>query len=81
MVDANKIKCELEARMKNTYVEISGEGCGLSLMVISELFEGVSAVKRQQMVYKYISGWISSGEIHAVSMQTLTPQESHGEKS
>lgn len=43
--------------------------------IISELFEDLSLVKRQQLVYGAISKELKSGEIHAFSMKTLTPEE------
>jgi acid stress-induced BolA-like protein IbaG/YrbA len=38
----------------------------------------LNKVKRQQLVYSLLSERISSGEIHAVTMTTLTSDESIG---
>ena len=40
--------------------------------VISAEFEGMSAVKRQQKVYAALGSYITSGELHAVAMKTLS---------
>jgi len=42
---------------------------------VSSEFAGLSRVKRQQRVYQIIKDKLDSGELHALSMQTLTPEE------
>ena len=56
-------------------VSATGEGCNWSLRVVSDAFEGCSRVQRQRMVNRYLSSAIASGQLHAVSLQTLTPSE------
>jgi acid stress-induced BolA-like protein IbaG/YrbA len=43
--------------------------------VVSPVFESLSTVKRQQLVYLHLQEQIASGAIHAVTMKTLTPQQ------
>ena len=56
---------------------VAGDDNSISLRVVGELFEGLSKVKRQQKVYGFLKDLISTGEIHAVNMQTLTPAEAN----
>jgi len=42
---------------------------------VGEVFEGLNAVKRQQLVYKILNPYIVDGRLHAVSIQTYTPAE------
>jgi acid stress-induced BolA-like protein IbaG/YrbA len=42
---------------------------------VSREFAGMNRVKRQQRVYQTVQGKLDSGELHALSMQTLTPEE------
>ena len=44
------------------------------LVVVSQMFEGLSRVKRHQLVYKALDEYMH-GEIHALTMKTLTPEE------
>ena len=44
------------------------------LLVVSERFAGKGQVERQRMVYALLSDMMD-GEIHALAMQTLTPEE------
>ena len=42
--------------------------------MVSERFDGLSRVARQRLVYQALEQAMK-GEIHALSMQTLTPAE------
>lgn len=56
-------------------VRAQGEGAKFDLIVISDVFVGLNAVKKQQAVYAVLNDYIASGELHAVTMQTHTPQD------
>jgi BolA protein len=42
-------------------------------LIVSTRFEGLSRVKAQQVVFSVVEDWMG-GEIHALSMQTMTPE-------
>jgi acid stress-induced BolA-like protein IbaG/YrbA len=44
-------------------------------VAISELFEGLSAVKRQQLIYGALTDEIASGALHAISIKAYTPAQ------
>jgi acid stress-induced BolA-like protein IbaG/YrbA len=44
-------------------------------VVVSPRFEGQTRLSRQQMVYAVLQPEIQSGQIHALSLRTLTPAE------
>ena len=71
----NEVKAFLEKALPNATIQVSGAGCDFQLIVVSDDFESMSAVKRQQTVYAHLSPYITDGSIHAVSMQTFSPQE------
>lgn len=75
VVDLEDIRQILETIFGGDQIEIQAEGNKLTLLLVSDKFEGLSRVKRQQLVYSLLNDRISSGEIHAVTMITLTPQE------
>ena len=64
-----------QALGEDAQVTISGEGCSFALEVVSRAFEGLPPVRRQQRVYACLSPFIESGELHAVTMKTLTPEQ------
>jgi acid stress-induced BolA-like protein IbaG/YrbA len=56
-------------------IEIQINGNSFMLRVISDAFEGLRALKRQQLVYSCINDKIKSGEMHAVTMRLFTLEE------
>jgi len=54
-------------------------GADAGIVCVSEKFEGLSRVKRQQLVMRSIKDEMDSGAIHAIdSLQTKTPAEWSG---
>ncbi|MGD7036828.1 Grx4 family monothiol glutaredoxin [Methylotuvimicrobium buryatense] len=70
---------EVESLIKNSFpdavIEIDGEGCNLSITVVSEAFLDLPLVKQQQGVMAALAGVLASGRLHAVSMKTFTPEQ------
>lgn len=77
-MDLKEIRGILETTFGDDQIELQAEGNKLVLSVVSDKFEGLSRVKRQQLVYSLLNDRISSGEIHAVTMTTLTLRERAG---
>lgn len=78
-MNENELRATLSAGLGATEIQIQAQGNKVTLVLVSEAFEGLNRVKRQQLVYKLLDGKISSGEIHAVSMRCLTPIERNNE--
>ena len=57
------------------HLSVDGDGAHFDALIVSNAFEGKSRIQRQQAVYKALGGRMESGEIHALSMRTLTPEE------
>ena len=70
-----QIKQLLLDRLPNCQVEVTGDGRHFEIIVVGELFKGLSPVKKQQLVYGALQAEIADGSIHAVNMKTLTPEE------
>ncbi|MGQ4880341.1 BolA family protein [Billgrantia sp. LNSP4103-1] len=69
------IKALLEARLEDCDFYIQGEGCNFQVIAVGEVFDGLSPVKRQQLIYGALSDEIASGAVHAVSIKTYTPAQ------
>ncbi len=65
----------IEAAIPGSQVTVCGEGCSFSVIVVSEAFAGLSLVKRQQRVLATVSEPLSTGALHAISMEVYTPEE------
>jgi len=57
------------------YLELDGDGQHFEAIVVSVEFAGKNRVQRQQHVYKTLKEKLASGELHAISFKTLTPEE------
>ena len=69
------IKQAILAKISDAQMELSMEGNHLHATIVSTHFEGLNAVKRQQLVYSALNEYIASGDVHAVHMKTATPAE------
>ena len=71
----DQIKALLEGQIADSEVQVNVDGSHVNLVVVSPAFEGLSPVKKQQLVYGALSDEIASGAIHAVNMKTFTPEQ------
>lgn len=69
------IKSLLLERFPEAHIEVAGDGSHYDLLIVSEAFDGLRAVKKQQLVYAVINEHIASGSMHAVNMKLFTPSE------
>jgi len=74
MVNPEDLKRYIEDGMKCERVQVAGDGTHFEALIVSTEFAGKSRVQRHQIVYKAL-GERMREEIHALSMQTLTPEE------
>lgn len=70
---------EVEAMIITQYPEaaiyIEGEGCNLTISVISEQFVGQTMLKQHQGVMATLNDALASGRLHAVTLKTYTPDQ------
>ena len=74
-MEISDIKHLIEEGIPGCQAKVSGEGCNASVVVISDAFEGKSRVAQQKMVYATLGERIASGEIHALSIKSFTPEQ------
>ncbi|AHE97941.1 BolA family protein [Thioalkalivibrio paradoxus] len=59
-------------------VEVTGGEGKFEAVVVSPVFDGMSAVKKHQTVYATVRDEIASGAVHALTIRAMTPQEYSG---
>ena len=74
-MEPDQIKQLLLSRLADCEVEVSGDGRHFDIVVVGDIFSGLSPVKKQQVVYGALQAEIADGSIHAVNMKTLTRAE------
>jgi len=61
--------------IEDASVTVTGDGYKYETTVISNAFANLSKVKRHQLVYSSVNEAITSGELHALTITALTPEE------
>lgn len=71
----DQIKELILAGMPCEHLALDGDGQHFEALVVSAEFVGKSRVQRQQRVYQTLKEKLATGELHALSFKTLTPEE------
>jgi len=74
-MDPEEVKKMIEAGLPGCEVTVKGDGSHFDAVVVGEVFAGQTPVKRQQLVYATVNDHITSGQLHALSIKTYTPDE------
>lgn len=75
MLDPKRIEEWIAAELKCEQLHVDGDGAHFQAVIVSSEFAGMNRVKRQQRINAILKARFDSGELHALSMQTLTPEE------
>ncbi|RIX40707.1 MAG: BolA family transcriptional regulator [Rhodocyclales bacterium GT-UBC] len=71
----DQIKQLILAGMSCEHLSLDGDGQHFEAIVVSDEFVGKNRVQRQQRVYQTLKDKLATGELHALSFKTLTPEE------
>lgn len=74
-ITCEEIKSLLAQALPEATIAVNGGDGHFEVQVVDAAFEGLNRVKRQQTIYRILNAHISSGAIHAVSMDLKTPSE------
>ncbi len=74
-MNAEQLQALIAANLSCTHLAVEGDGRHWYATVVSTEFEGKRPIARHQRVYAALGGKVDSGEVHALSMKTLTPAE------
>jgi len=75
MMHPDQINQIIRAGMNCEHLSLDGDGHHFEAVVVSAEFAGKNRVQRQQRVYQTLREKLDSGELHAISFKTLTPEE------
>lgn len=74
MVTPDQIKTYIQEKLACDHIEVAGDGHHFEAVIVSPEFRGKTRVQRHQAVYRAL-GERMREEIHALSMQTHTPED------
>lgn len=78
MISPDQVESMIESALPDAQVavqDLTGGGDHYQVAIVSSAFEGLSLIKRHQLVYKAVDSAMSSEAIHALSLKTNTPDE------
>lgn len=75
MMHPEQIKQLIREGMVCQHLELDGDGQHFDALLVSAEFAGLNRVQRQQRVYRTLQAQLATGELHAISFKTLTPEE------
>ena len=74
MIDPDEIRRWIQEGLACAHVAGQGDGHHFEAVIVSPAFRGRTRVQQHQQVYAAL-GTRMGGEIHALSMQTFTPED------
>ena len=74
MVEPSSIEESIRNGLAVTHLEVRGDGAHFEAVIVSPNFAGLTRVRQHQLVYGAL-GERMREEIHALSMQTYSPEE------
>ena len=74
-METEAVAALIRAGLPGAEVEVTGDGSHFDAVVVSDAFEGLSPIKKQRLVMDTVKEQIASGELHALSIKTLTPAQ------
>lgn len=74
MIDPDQIRNWIQEGLACEHVAVRGDGHHFEAVIVSPAFRGRSRVQQHQQVYAVLGARMGA-EIHALSMQTYTPED------
>lgn len=78
---SSEVEARISALIEQGDVEAVGADCDFTVTVISDAFDGLSSLKRQQMILAVFTEELASGALHALSVKTFTYAEWNNRQS
>lgn len=72
---ADEVKALVEQGIADAEVRVEGDGDRFQILVVAAAFDGLTRVRKQQLVNACIGDRIAAGDIHAVEIRAYTPEE------
>ena len=75
MMSPQDVQARIAQGLECRHLTVEGDGHHFEAQIVSAEFAGKSRVQRQQRVYQTVRAELDSGELHALSLKTFTPEE------
>jgi acid stress-induced BolA-like protein IbaG/YrbA len=78
MIDLEALKTRIRGTLPDADVDVkdmTGTGDHFEARVVSAAFAGKGMVDQHKLVYSTVQDWLATGELHALSLRTFTPEQ------
>lgn len=75
MMEPEQIETLIRQGMVCDHLQVGGDGRHFEAVVVSGEFLGMSRIQRHQRVNQTLKPYLDTGELHALSLKTYTPEE------
>ncbi|MGD1855913.1 MAG: BolA family protein [Leptolyngbyaceae cyanobacterium] len=78
MIPANQVEQLIKAKLPDAQVsvqDLTGTQDHYQATIVSTSFEGLNLIKQHQLVYGSVNAAMASGDLHALTLKTFTPDE------
>ncbi|MDC0484871.1 BolA/IbaG family iron-sulfur metabolism protein [Gammaproteobacteria bacterium] len=65
----------LKSQFPDAEITFDGEDCNSKVLIVSKQFEGLSTLNRHKLIMSSLKEHFQSGELHALSLVTKSPEE------
>lgn len=74
-MESTEIKTILEQALTLDEIHVKANGSHVEIIAVSDVFEGMSRLKKEQMINAPLMELIRTNVIHALTIKTLTPAQ------
>ncbi|MEM9803871.1 MAG: BolA/IbaG family iron-sulfur metabolism protein [Cyanobacteria bacterium P01_D01_bin.56] len=78
MIPADQVEQLIKAKLPDAQVSIqdlTGTQDHYQATIVSTSFAGLNLIKQHQLVYSSVNAAMASGDLHALTLKTFTPEE------
>ncbi|AAO27067.1 YrbA [Buchnera aphidicola str. Bp (Baizongia pistaciae)] len=75
MTITNTIKSLLKKKIPLTVIHVTGDNKHINITAVSDIFNNINTLRRQQIIYKPLMPYIINKTLHAISIKTYSLQE------
>ncbi len=74
-MNEEKIRSNILNVLPDAFISFHEKDCNFKIKIISKQFTGLNIMQRHKLILGALEKFIKSGELHAVSLETLLPAE------
>tara|TARA_B100000242_G_scaffold258524_1_gene202856 strand:+ start:85 stop:315 length:231 start_codon:yes stop_codon:yes gene_type:complete len=74
-MNEEKIRSSILNVLPDAFISFHEKDCNFKIKIISKQFTGLNIMQRHKLILGALEKFIKSGELHAVSLETLLPAE------